>query len=153
MDNEITIKKMEAQDIEEIANIEKECFSSPWSFQSLMNEIKNENAYFIVALKENKSIAYAGIHCIMGDCFITNIAVSAKNRRNGIGKKILNHLVKYAKEKDSNFITLEVRKSNIIAQNLYKKFDFKEIGFRKNFYSNPKEDAIIMTNYLNKKKS
>lgn len=152
MDTNLIIRKMKAQDIEEIVNIEKECFSLPWSFQSLMNEIKNNNAYFVVAIKENKIVAYAGMHCTMGDCFITNVAVKSENRRNGIGKGLLNHLVKYAKEKDYNFVTLEVRKSNIAAQSLYKKFDFKEIGFRKNFYTNPKEDAIIMTNFLNKKK-
>lgn len=148
----IKIIKMSKEHIDSVVNLENECFSEPWSFEGILQELSNDKAYFIVAIMDNKVAGYTGMYCIYGDCYITNIAVSHNYRRLGIGKALINKLIKYAKKQNYNFISLEVRESNISAINLYKSFGFKKIGVRQNFYNKPKENAIIMTYNYSKKK-
>lgn len=146
---EFEIKSMSECHLEEVASLEKMCFSIPWSKASLKEEIDNENANFLVAVAENqKVLGYVGLNFILDEGYITNIAVFPQHRGNGIAKKLLETLVDFAKDKNLKFISLEVRKSNISAISLYKNLDFLAVGVRKNFYSCPKEDAVIMTKYL-----
>lgn len=143
----IKIENMSEGHIEHIVKIENECFSEPWTYNGLLAELNNENSYFIVAIIDNAVAGYAGMHCILGDCYITNVAVSRFYRKMKVGTTLVKNLIQYAKNKNFNFISLEVRKSNEVAYNLYKSLGFVEVGIRKNFYRKPLEDAIIM-NYI-----
>lgn len=131
---------------EEIAFIEKNCFSVPWS----INQIKssNENTTFFLARSEGKTVGYGGIYTVLDEGYVTNIAVLPEFRKKGFGTKIVNKIIDFSKEKSLKFVSLEVRKSNENAINLYKAFGFEILGSRKNFYHNPVEDAYIMTRYF-----
>ena len=141
----ITIEKMGESHIEQLAVIEKECFSTPWSENALREELENSYARFLVAVCDGEVSGYIGAHNILGEVYITNVAVSQKHRRKGMGEKLINSLISLCESENAEFITLEVRESNKPAINLYKKMNFKDVGKRKNFYENPREDAILMT--------
>lgn len=146
--DDILLCKATKEHIREIFNINKLAFSTPWSINSIEKEItSNPHALYIVAIKENKVVAYAGLWVILDEGHITNIAVHPNYRKLGIASSVLSALIKESKDKGVNSITLEVRRSNLVAQNLYKKFHFTEEGFRKNYYSDTLEDAIIMWKY------
>ena len=147
--NEIKIKKMTSSDIENIAFLEKECFSEPWSDESLKAELKNKNAHFFVAQDKGKILGYIGSQCYSGECYISNIAVFMEFQNQNIGSILLKNLIDFMKNK-CEFISLEVRKSNIPAIKLYKKFGIKQVGTRKNFYRKPQEDALIYTLFFDK---
>lgn len=139
------ISPMKKEDVFEISIIEKECFSKPWSKEAIEAELQNETAYFFIAKKLNSICGYIGMHIVIDECYIANIAVSPKWHRNGIGCALLQHAIKTAKNKNASFISLEVRKSNKAAISLYEKFGFTIRGERKNFYCDPCENALIMT--------
>ena len=141
----ITIEKMGESHIEKLAVIEKDCFSTPWSENALREELENSYARFLVAVCDGEVSGYIGAHNILGEVYITNVAVSEKHRRKGMGEKLINSLISVCEIENAEFITLEVRESNKPAINLYKKMNFKDVGKRKNFYENPREDAILMT--------
>lgn len=143
------IKLMSEQHLEEVACLEKLCFSLPWSKTALKEEIDKENSIFLVAVDSNeKVLGYIGFNFVFDEGYITNIAVFPNYRNNGIAKKLLQEAISAAYGKNLKFISLEVRKSNIFAINLYKNLKFLTVGVRRNFYSFPKEDAFIMTRYL-----
>lgn len=131
--------------VDGVYQLEKECFSTPWSLESIKAELENNTAHFLVAKAANRVIAYIGIHEIAGEAYISNIAVSSKYRRKGVASALLDAAQKAAISRNCEFISLEVRKSNEEAISLYKKRGYTQRGERKSFYSNPKEDAIIMT--------
>lgn len=138
------VKQIEYRHIKEIANLEKICFSTPWSEQTIADAFKTGTRFFI-AEKDNKILGYVGISAILDEGYITNVAVFPEARQQGVASLLLETLFDFAKEKGLSFISLEVRESNMSAISLYKKFGFKTEGKRKNFYSAPKEDALIMT--------
>ena len=144
----ITIREMTESDIKDIAELEKECFSEPWSENSLRDELTNETARFYVLRDTKKLLGYIGSNNICNEVYITNVAVNENCRGKGYGKILVNHLIKQSELERAFFITLEVRKSNESAIKLYEKCGFKLIGERKNFYSKPTEDALIYTYYL-----
>ena len=144
----LEIKKMTPAHIEEIARLEKECFSSPWSEDGLKTEMDNSFARFFVALSGGKIAGYIGSHNVLGDVYITNVAVFPELRRNGVGKALVGYLVNQMKAENAEFVTLEVRKSNMKAISLYEKLEFEKVGERKNFYEKPVEDAILMTYFI-----
>lgn len=129
---------------EEIAFIEKECFSNPWSVNSIRESMKNGNT-FIGIREKGKLSGYLSLYEALDEGYINNIAVLKDFRRQGIGKALLKEIINYAVLKKLSFISLEVRVSNTPAKNLYSSFGFKEEGRRKNYYKNPTEDAIILT--------
>lgn len=137
---------MNESHINGVYNVSKKCFSIPWSLDSINNELNNPLAKYIIAqdLSTEEVIGFVGVWIVAGEGDITNIAVSPKYRNNGIATELLTNLFKLCKTFDCENITLEVRASNIAAQNLYKKFNFKEEGIRKGYYSDNNEDAIIM---------
>lgn len=141
----IIIEKMVEKHLSQIAELEKTCFSTPWSENALREEISNEHARFFVALCEGQVAGYIGAHNIVGEVYITNVAVFPQFRRQGIAEALIKNLVDISQAEKAEFITLEVRKSNMGAINLYTKMGFKEVGSRKNFYENPREDALLMT--------
>lgn len=144
----VTVREMTENDIAEIANLEKECFSEPWSEKSLREELTNETARSFVLKKGEEMLGYIGANNICNEVYITNVAVSEKYRGKGYGKILVNHLIRQSEEEKAFFITLEVRKSNESAIALYEKCGFKMVGERKNFYAKPTEDGLIYTLYL-----
>lgn len=141
----IVIEKMSDTHITQIGKLETECFSVPWSENALREELTNEFARFFVALCDGEVAGYIGAHNILGEVYITNVAVFSKYRRRGIAETLIKNLICVSSSENADFITLEVRKSNIGAINLYTKMGFKNVGERKNFYENPREDALLMT--------
>lgn len=144
----LTLSPMTKEDIKEIALIEKECFSSPWSEKGIGQELENENAVFFTAKKEGALIGYMGMHTVLDECYIANIAVKGEHRRRGVGRALLLYAVKRAEERGCRFISLEVRKSNSAARELYLSEGFTLCGERRGFYTEPAEDALIMTKEL-----
>ena len=142
------ILELKNEDVLMVAEIEKECFSNPWSEKAIKTAINDDLSHFIVAKIGNEVVGYGGMYSVMGEGYIYNIAVKRKYRKFGIGTNIVNELVNYSKIKSLNFLSLEVRKSNAPAINLYSNCGFEYVGNRKNFYTDPIEDAIIMTKFL-----
>ena len=129
-----------------VYELSKECFAIPWTLDSINNELNNPLAKYVIAedLSTGEVVGFGGVWIIAGEGDITNIAVSSKYRKLGIASNLLIKLFDVCKTFNCEDITLEVRASNIPAQNLYKKFNFKEEGIRKGYYSDNGEDAIIM---------
>ncbi len=136
---------MRQEHIERLAEIETECFSTPWSDESLAAELSNPLAVFLVALCGGEIAGYVGMTQVIDEGYLANLAVTGRFRRRGVAKALLGELIRLAKEHDLSFITLEVRRSNEVARRLYENFDFDEVGVRPDFYVNPVEDAILMT--------
>lgn len=147
-----SVEKASADDIKSMAALEKECFSSPWSENSLLDSFNSKTEFF-VAKQKDKIIGYAGLTAVAGEGYITNIAVTNKERKKGVGSLLTCRLIISAQKKQLDFISLEVRKSNEKAQSIYKNQGFKQVGLRKNFYTLPTEDAIIMTVYFKKEEN
>ena len=145
----IKIVNMTEEHIKDLAELEKECFHAPWTEKQLEEEQKSEYSLFLVALNDETVAGYVGCQTTIDGGYITNVAVFPNMRGKGIAQKLLFELNNKIKEKQLEFITLEVRVSNIPAINLYRKMNYQEVGVRKNFYRNPKEDALLMTCYIN----
>ncbi len=145
---EYELSEMKKEDIAELAQLEKECFSLPWSEKSLSEELQNPVARFYVAKDGEKTVGYIGAFNVGGEVSITNIAVKQEYRNRGIATKLINTLKSKMQEEKAEFITLEVRASNETAIRLYEKNGFETVGLRKGFYENPKEDAVLMTFYF-----
>ena len=145
---DLKIVRMTVAHIEEIARLEKECFSSPWSEDGLKSELDNNFARFYVAFLGDKIAGYIGSHNVLGEVYITNVAVFPEFRRVGVGKALVEFLVDEMKGENAEFVTLEVRKTNFNAISLYEKCGFEKVGERRNFYEKPIEDAILMTNFI-----
>lgn len=142
------ILMMTESDVKAIAEIEKECFSKPWSEDGIREELTNESARFFVFKKNGETAGYMGMHIVLDECYIANVAVLPSHRRQGIGEKLISYGESIAEKEGCVFITLEVRVSNSAAIALYEKSGFEKIGERKNFYSDPTENALIMTKYF-----
>ncbi len=135
------IEKMRMRHIGEIARLETLCFSSPWSETALSEQIGNKTAEFFVATDENKVVGYAGMHLVLGEGFVTNIAVFPEHRKKGVAHALIKQLVDLCEIS----LSLEVRKSNEPAIALYRKLGFELVGERKNFYEKPVENGLIYT--------
>lgn len=142
------IRKMAESDLPFVAGIEKECFSSPWTEDGLRNELSNPQAEFYVLECDGTVAAYMGMHIVLDECYIANVAVSKDFRKRGFGQKLVENAITVCADKGCSFITLEVRVSNLAAIALYEKCGFIPMGERKNFYSHPTENALIMTRYF-----
>lgn len=140
----LTVVKMKTEHISRIAELEKQCFSQPWSEKSLAEELENENSYFLVAVCDEIA-GYIGVQEICGEAYITNVAVFENYRKQGIGRALLKAACKGAESRKCEFITLEVRESNSSAIVLYESEGFEIAGIRKNFYSDPTENGLIYT--------
>ena len=145
--SQVTVSVANIDDVKDIANIENHSFSTPWS-EKAIRESMDAGTIFYVACLNDKIVGYMGLSKIVGEGYVTNIAVLPEYRRLGIGEKILGYVIDNTKA-ELEFISLEVRVSNIAAISLYEKFGFERVGLRKRFYTNPEEDAIIMTKYFN----
>ena len=142
----VRIVPMNADHLDEVAELERICFSVPWSRNMLAEELDNLLSAFLVALDDSdKVVGYAGVQVILDEGYITNVAVRPECRRQGIAAKLLQVFLDFAKANQLAFLTLEVRASNYDAIALYGSRGFRSVGRRKNYYEHPKEDAIIMT--------
>lgn len=142
---EYVIVPMDRSHLKQIAELEQQCFSQPWSEAALEEELYNPQASFIVADDgEGGVLGYAGLHVILDEGYIANVAVEEAARRHGVASALMDVYCRFGQEHLA-FLTLEVRESNKSAIGLYLKHGFEEVARRKNFYSDPQEDAIIMT--------
>lgn len=142
---ETQISPITEDDISSIAELEKECFSTPWSEEALRSELFNDTAVFLKAETQGEISGYIGMHIVLDECYIANVAVKNNFRRKGIGSLLIGKAEAVAKDKKCSFISLEVRVSNTPAITLYEKYGYISMGQRKNFYSHPTENALIMT--------
>lgn len=135
--------KMSAEHVGDVAELERLCFSEPWSEKSLELLLGNGAAAY-VAVEDGKAVAYGGMLSVLDEGQITNIAVHPNFRRRGIGRTVTEALLKNARENKLSAVFLEVRASNRAAEELYRSLGFAAVGERKNFYRLPVEAAIIM---------
>lgn len=139
------IVPMDRSHIEQIAALEKNCFSTPWTENMLTDALFDPQASFIVAEDgEGGVLGYAGLHAVLDEGYIDNVAVEEAARRHGVASALLDVFCRFG-QANLAFLTLEVRASNAAAIALYQKHGFAQVGLRKNYYTNPREDAIIMT--------
>lgn len=141
---EINIRFYTDADAPHIAELEKECFADPWS-QNAIIEAAKYGTVFLLAEENGKILGYLGMKPVLDEGYISNVAVTSGARGKGIGSCLLKKLDEYAKEHEIKTISLEVRPSNAPAIALYEKFGYKQVGRRKNFYSHPTEDGLILT--------
>lgn len=128
-----------------VAELERMCFSAPWNEAMLEEELYNDTASFIVAeVEDGQVLGYAGLHVILDEGYIDNVAVRPTCRRQGIADRLLDVFCRFG-QANLAFLTLEVRPSNTAAVALYEKHGFREAGRRKDYYENPKEDALLLT--------
>lgn len=149
----IEIRKMTEKDLDDVSQLEQEIFSTPWSRESFCKAINDTNNIYLVARddEDGKLAGYCGIWMVAGEGQINNVAVNSEMRNRKIAYKMLKIAMQNAKIQKCNDFTLEVRKSNEAAIGLYLKLGFENCGERKDYYSKPTENAIIMWKYGNKK--
>lgn len=140
----MTITEMRPEHVSQVAELEKQCFSDPWSEKSVASELENELALWLVALEGETLAGYVGSQTVMGETDMMNIAVAPGFRRQGIARELIQALVRELKERESHSLTLEVRASNAPARALYESLGFVQAGRRPGYYRNPKEDALIL---------
>ena len=138
------LEKMKETHVDQIAELETVCFSDPWSEKSVASELCNKLSCWLVALEDGQVAGYIGSQTVCGETDMMNVAVHPDHRRKGIAEALILGLIGELKAMESRCLTLEVRASNVPAIALYEKLGFSEIGRRKNYYRNPREDALIL---------
>lgn len=138
------IKRMTSEHVPQIAFLEKLCFHDPWSESSIASELNNSLSLWLVAMEDDTVVGYVGSQTVLGWTDMMNIAVHPDHRRKKIGEQLVLSLEEELRKQESTCLTLEVRASNEPAKSLYYKLGFLEVGRRKNYYRNPKEDALIL---------
>ncbi len=143
--DQVTIKPMRLEDIDSVLEIERMSFTTPWTRDAYLQELKdNRRACYLVAWEFHRVLGYAGMWVVLDEAHVTTIAVDPLHRRRRIGERLLAALIREVMRRRARRVTLEVRKSNLEAQSLYRKYGFKDIGLRKGYYSDNREDAIVM---------
>lgn len=143
--DKIYIVPMTPVHLDRVMKVEQTCFTSPWQRSTFYQEITgNPYALYIVAIAGEEVVGYAGTWLILDESHVTNIAVAPAWQRRGIAKMLMEYLLRTSLKQGANRITLEVRRTNIPAQKLYEGFGFTVAGVRKGYYSDNKEDALIM---------
>lgn len=141
----VTARRMTAADVERVAEIEAEAFSSPWKADTFHTLLERPGAeLWVLEDPEAGVVAYAVVWCILDQGELANIAVAAPLRGRGYGAWLLSRVVEVARERGVESLYLEVRVSNGRAADLYRTFGFKEIGVRRDYYDEPREDALLM---------
>ena len=142
----LIVEPMRVEDLEQVLEIEAQSFATPWSRNSFLYELlENERALYLIARNElNKVVGYIGMWIVFDEGHITNLATHPLYREQGVGKALMDNLIKASQKAAVRFLTLEVRRSNTQAQHLYEKEGFVNMGVRRNYYLDNKEDALIM---------
>ena len=138
------IVKMNESHVRQVAELEKLCFSDPWSEKSVASELDNKLSLWLVAVEDDEVVGYIGSQTCCDETDMMNVAVHPQHRRKGIAETLVLALVDALKAAGSYCLTLEVRASNDPAKSLYEKLGFEQVGRRPNYYRNPKEDALIL---------
>lgn len=142
---QLVFRPMQVRDIPGVQIVERQCFTIPWSRGIFHSELtKNDNAFYVVAELDGEIIGYAGVWIILDEGHVTNIAVHPKYQRRGIGRQLMEAITAFAAGRGAVRMTLEVRVSNFVAQDLYKQLGYEICGVRKGYYQDTKEDAYIM---------
>jgi len=134
--------------VEQLEELEKACFSMPWTKDFLISQLPDDRHIFIAAVEGEKVLGYVGMMYIIDEGYISNVAVAPEYRRKGIADALILELLNRCVSLELSFVTLEVRESNAPAMALYEKHGFSPVGKRKNYYDFPKEDAILMTRFF-----
>ena len=134
--------------IEAIEELEKQCFSQPWTREQLISQLPDERHEFLAALHAGRPVGDVGMMCVLDEGYIANVAVSPDWRRQGIGDALIAELLRRAVSRELAFVTLAVRAGNEAAKALYAKHGFVPVGLRKKYYASPTEDAVLMTKFL-----
>ena len=140
----MNIVPMNEHHVPQIALLERECFADPWSQQSIASELHNPLSLWLVAQEGQTLLGYVGSQTCLYETDMMNIAVSPASRRQGVARALIEALVSALRQRGSKQLTLEVRASNGPARQLYESLGFLQVGLRKNYYRNPKEDALIL---------
>ncbi|MBR7798221.1 ribosomal protein S18-alanine N-acetyltransferase [Agaribacter marinus] len=141
----VAIRKMEVADVQQVMEVEKASFTNSWTTDIFYQEITdNPHAYYFVMELDDTIVGYVGMWIVLDDVQITNIAIMPSFRGRRLGEKLFHYTIRYAIMKGVSRLSLEVRKSNMIAQKLYRKFGLVSGGIRKNYYTDNQEDAIVM---------
>lgn len=138
------IRRMTAADLEQVARLEKICFSEPWSYGILESGMYSPYDVYFVLEQERQILGYCNLRILAGEGEVQRIAVLPAWRGLGLGRKLMDAMVSFAREKEASAITLEVRAGNTAARNLYESYGFTAEAVRKGYYRNPAEDAVIM---------
>ena len=140
------IRRMTVADVSQVHAIEEATFPMPWSRQSFVDEMERNTCarYLVVETEDGSIVAYGGAWMIFDEGHITNVAVATAYRGQGIGKQLMLAMLQYAANLGVQYLTLEVRRSNHVAQNLYRGLGFVELGVRKHYYENNGEDALLL---------
>lgn len=145
----IVIRSMEIDDLKKVLELEKQSFPVPWTYDLFFSELtRNRYARYFILEKDKEIIGYLGLWYKGASFHITNIAITEKFRSKGYGRKLLKFVEKIAVSYKIKKISLEVRKSNCIAQDMYRKYGYKVIRFLRNYYQEEKEDALVMEKKL-----
>ncbi|MBQ5866558.1 MAG: ribosomal protein S18-alanine N-acetyltransferase [Oscillospiraceae bacterium] len=138
------ITKMLQCHVPQIAELEKLCFNDPWSENSIASELDNRLSCWLVVIADDKVVGYVGSQTVLGETDMMNIAIHPDYRKQGIATELISALIEALNERGSHSLMLEVRASNEPAKSLYLKMGFDVVGVRKNYYRNPREDALIL---------
>lgn len=144
----MTIEPLSADTVADVAALERLCFSLPWSLSALEGELRNPLAVWLVAKIDDEVAGYAGMHRVLDEACVTNVAVAPARRKAGIARALLLALEGICRREGAAFLTLEVRPSNQTAISLYKGLGFEEAGRRRDYYSHPAEDALLLTKFF-----
>lgn len=141
----MVIRRMTEADTREIAELEADIFSMPWSRQGFVDTLAMPNVIFLAAYEGEELAGYCGVYMAADEGEITNVAVRESFRKRGIGERLVTELMEAAHAEGANHFLLEVRESNAAAIHLYEKLGFAVCGKRKRFYECPSEDALVMS--------
>lgn len=144
-ESKLVVRRMLLQDIDAVLRVEHRAFTAPWSRQAFLGElVDNRLARYIVLEYDGRIVGYGGLWLILDEGHVTNIAVDPDFRGRKLGDKLLRSLMSMCVASGGRKMTLEVRVSNHVAQNLYRKYGFEKVGVRKGYYTDNREDALIM---------
>lgn len=141
---EVDMRQMQREDVSRVMEIERECFPVPWHESAYLTELVNRSAYYVVACKGSEIVGYAGMWIIMDEAHITTIGVARNSRGEKTGERLLAALLDEALNRKCRRATLEVRQSNEVAQNLYRKYEFIPAAVRRGYYTDNQENAVVM---------
>lgn len=142
----ILVRPMTKRDVARVYEIEVQSFRSPWSKLSLLGELHNKVAHYLVAEEEGRVIGYGGMWVLFDEAHVTNVAIAPEKRGQHLGRYLFYGMMLKAREYGAERMTLEVRETNVRAQSLYYSFDFEKEGFRKRYYEDTGEGALLLWN-------
>ena len=146
-----TIRNARPSDLDALEALERQCFSLPWTREQLYAALADERQEFLAAVGgEGEILGYIGMMCVLDEGYISNVAVAPDARRMGVGRALVEEMLRRCEQRELSFVTLEVRAHNEPAVALYGSAGFRPVGLRKGYYDRPREDALLMTRFFDK---